>query len=382
VHVHAHGHVHVYAPAAMCRCETLGLHSSLPFLSSLYDNGDAALIANVGSLIEPVSKAEYNDRQRSVALPPKLFSHNDQQRAVESVHPQALHSHGVLGRLLDAVRSKDPPLAAGGYSLNGHVKMLEGQRPADVIDKDDGVVRYNAYAELAPTIRKMVGNESSSLLAETFASQLSTALERTETLGSAMEGVQLNNEFGDTSVAKQLAQVARLISTHEQAGMAREAFFVDRGGFDMHNEVTLSLAERFAEIDDALRSFVAELQELGVWKDTVVLSASEFARTLNSNGLGTDHAWAGNHFLLGGSVRGGQVLGKYPRGLRENGPRSEQVLSRGRLVPTTSFDAVWGPIASWFGADEAQLNEVLPNRQRFSSEDLFTQDQVFKVGAS
>merc|ERR1719473_1377067 len=171
-------------------------------------------------------------------------------------------------------------------------------------------------------------------------------------MGANLESVNLTQPFGGDSISRQLAQVARLIATRGLASMEREAFFVQLGGFDMHNEVNESLAEKLAEVDAALSSFVAELQALGVWEDTVVVSASDFARTLTSNGLGTDHAWGGHNFILGGAVKGKQVLGKYPRGLRAEGPRSEHILPRGRVLPTTSWEAVWSGIAPWFGVEE------------------------------
>jgi len=358
-------------------CEMLGLHPSLTFLKSLYDDGNAAMLANIGTLVEPITKAEFNAKQRTKAVPPNLFSHNDQRREVQSVHAQQLYAHGVLGRMLDAVRARASPFAAGGYSLDGNSKMLEGQEAFDVVDKDDGVVRYQSYAELAPTIRKMVGNESSSLLSETYSGLLYTSLHRTEVMGTNIEKVNLTTAFAADSISRQLAQVARLIATREVAAMEREAFFVSLGGFDMHNEVNESLAERLGEVDAALSSFVAELQALGVWEDTVVVSASDFARTLSSNGLGTDHAWGGNNFVLGGAVKGGQVLGKYPRGLRAEGPRSEQILQRGRVLPTTGWEAVWNAIASWYGVEEGQLATVLPNRGNFGLEKLFSTGQLF-----
>lgn len=358
-------------------CEMLGLHPSLPFLKSLYDNGTAAMLANIGTLVEPITKAEYNAKQRTKAVPPNLFSHNDQQREVQSVHAQQLYAHGVLGRMLDAVRGRASPFAAGGYSLDGNSKMLEGQEAFDVVDKDDGVVRYSSYAELAPTLLKMVGNESSSLLSETYSGLLYTSLHRTELMGTNIEKVNLTTAFAADSISRQLAQVARLIATRELAAMEREAFFVQLGGFDMHNEVNESLAQKLGEVDTALSSFVAEMQALGVWEDTVVVSASDFGRTLTSNGLGTDHAWGGHNFVTGGAVKGGKVLGKYPRGLMAEGPRSEQILPRGRVLPTTGWEAVWNAIATWYGVDEEQLGTVLPNREKFGPEKLFSTGQLF-----
>ena len=118
------------------------------------------------------------------------------------------------------------------------------------------------------------------------------------------------------------------------------------------------LEENFAEIDAALASFVAEMEAQGRWGDVAVLSVSEFGRTITSNGAGTDHGWGGNHFVLGGAVKGGQVFGQYPDDLSDDGPLST---GRGRIIPTTPWDGVWAPMAEWLGVEAGSMAEVLPN---------------------
>ena len=118
------------------------------------------------------------------------------------------------------------------------------------------------------------------------------------------------------------------------------------------------------------------LQAQAAWDEVVLLSASEFGRTLTSNGLGTDHAWSGNHWAIGGGVRGGQILGAYPEDLREEGPLN---IGRGRLIPTTGWEAVWNAIAEWLGVEESAMNAVLPNLANFPSEQLIGRSQLFST---
>jgi uncharacterized protein (DUF1501 family) len=99
----------------------------------------------------------------------------------------------------------------------------------------------------------------------------------------------------------------RIIQARGALGAGRDAFFVKLGGFDTHLDVAAGLARGLRDVDAALASFAAEMRLQGVWGNVTVVSASEFGRTLTSNGLGTDHGWGGNHFVCGGAVRGGQV---------------------------------------------------------------------------
>ena len=131
------------------------------------------------------------------------------------------------------------------------------------------------------------------------------------------------------------------------SGNEREVFFVARGGFDMHNEVIKAMEARMGEISTALASFVKEMESQGLWDNVVVCTSSDFARTLTSNGRGSDHAWGGNGWVVGGSVKGGQMFGHFPESLAETGA---QILTRGRAIPRTPVEAVWNAVAGWFGA--------------------------------
>ena len=131
------------------------------------------------------------------------------------------------------------------------------------------------------------------------------------------------------------------------------------------------------EVDDALGAFTAELKDQGLWNDTVVMVVSEFGRTLSSNAQGTDHAWGGNYFMLGGEVKGGQVLGHYPDRLGYYG--SELNLGRGIYVPTTPWESLWNAVCPWWGIDDpGQISDILPNKVNFPSSDLFTRADLFE----
>ena len=145
-------------------------------------------------------------------------------------------------------------------------------------------------------------------------------------------------------------------------GTERGVFLTKTGGWDTHN--TFDLAPRFTPINDALKSFKSEMQAQGIWDDVVVVTVSDFGRTLTSNGLGTDHAWGGNHFMAGGKVKGGRILGEYPDNLGPEGPLN---VGRGRLIPTLSWESMWNGIVEWFGVEQNQKDYVLPNWSKFDT---------------
>merc|ERR1712039_1114774 len=147
----------------------------------------------------------------------------------------------------------------------------------------------------------------------------------------------------------------------------RDFFFVSVGGWDMHSNMKESLATKFQQVDDALQSFVAEMRAQGNWEKVVLFSSSEFGRTLDSNGGGSDHGWAGNHFVISGSLQGKRVFNKFPVSLAEGNRRD---LGRGRLIPEYPWESMLVPIAAWLGVEDNAMSEVFPNIGNFNSTHL------------
>lgn len=355
-------------------CSTFGVHKKLQVLKSLYDDGDATFIANVGPLVEPLSKDEYEAKTK--LRPPQLFAHNTQQRAVKSTHPQDIYAKGVLGRLVEALSTQASGYRAGIYSTAGSTKMVEGSTtPVDIVDPNSGVRRFEQLDGLGSDLDLLLAHESTSVFGETHLAAIRDALHRTEGLGAALEeGGTLLTQWPDGGLSKQLKQVATVMAARTELSAERDAFYVELGGFDSHNDVAETIDEKFAEMDEALSAFVAELKAQGVWDSVALLSVSDFGRTLTSNGRGTDHAWGGNNFLVGGGLAGGKILGEYPSDITEDSPLN---IGRGRLIPTTSWEGVWYGLAQWLGVEEARLASVLPNLPNFPDARRFTQAQLF-----
>ena len=175
-------------------------------------------------------------------------------------------------------------------------------------------------------------------------------------------------------VTNAFKQIAKLIHARGDLKTERAAFVLSQGGYDQHSNFVDNMANKFSEINAGLDSFVKEMKALGIWNDIAVVTLSEFSRTLTTNGLGTDHAWGGNIHILGGGVRGKQILGQYPASLVEGGDLD---VGRGRIIPTTPWEAVWKGIAEWWGVPSAQMSTVLPNSGKFPGS-LFSRYQLFQ----
>ena len=174
----------------------------------------------------------------------------------------------------------------------------------------------------------------------------------------------------------QFEQVAKLVRGRDQLGSSRAAFHVQLEGFDTHSDNGPAYADLAKQVDEALACFKKEMQAQGMWDSVVVVQASEFGRTLTSNGQGTDHGWGGNVFVAGGSVKGGQVLGKFPSDITQTSPLS--IDEMGRLIPTTAWESLWLGVAQWFGVPDDKMSSVLPNLANFPASEHITRAQLFR----
>jgi len=361
----------INSPAGTQVCNKFGVHPAMPRLQQLYNAGDALFATNVGAMVAPVTKEQLN--KGTARVPPSLYAHNIMQRNVQNVYAQYISADGVLGRICDALQENEQPYAAALFSLGGNVKMTQGSIPADYISPSTGVVRVRGLNKIGNALGNITEFTSSSVFAETYADTLYSSVRKTETLGGLLNATQLTVNFTKSGLDQQMVQVAKLIKALPDAtGVERAVFFTQTGGFDTHN--TFNLSPILGAVDTALGNFADEMKAQGKWDDVVVITVSDFARTLSSNGQGTDHAWGGNHFVAGGSVKGGQILGTYPDTLTDEGAN---ILSRGRVIPTMPFEALWKGISEWFGVPDAELANVLPNIKNFPAEKIYGKAQMF-----
>ena len=360
-------------------CEVFGLNPVMPNLKRIYDEGDAAMIANMGALVEPVTKQEFKEKAKR--LPPSLFAHNIQQRVMASVWAQYSSAGGVVGRIMSSLRlgRHEAPYKVGLYSLDGNQKIIEGSTSPNFVDGRTGVKRFTQYETLKDDIHKLTSEKSHSLFAETASEQLEATLKNTESLGQRLESTLLKTDEAafTSNVAKQFLQVAKLIKIDKRdLEMERSGFVTTLGGFDTHN-TAVKYDEHMANVDTALGLFEAEMKAQGLWDAVTILTVSDFGRTLTFNGLGTDHAWGGNYFVMGGNVSGAQIHGKYPDRLIEE--ESDVNIGRGRILPTLPWESMWEGLSQWMGVHELEIPGVLPNLKNFAKKQRLTMRDLFGV---
>ncbi|WP_256080953.1 DUF1501 domain-containing protein [Massilia sp. YIM B04103] len=360
-----------------------GLHPQLDPLRQLFDNKRAAIVANVGTLLAPLTKAEYLRQSR---VPPRLLSHIDQQIAWQSCLTEG-GRQGWGGRLGDLLASANANAGFTCISSAGQTLFLNGNGQNQYQIGATGTVPVHGLDSAilsAPRHpwRAVVSANHSNLLEQEYANLVRQALAAQARLEPALPpagagGVAtppgyvspLNHQTLPNPLALQLQTVARLIAARRTLGMRRQVFFVSLPGFDTHDSQTARHAELLARLAHGIAYFDQLLANLGGsnLRDQVTLfTASDFGRTLSSNGDGTDHGWGGHHFVVGGAVRGREIYGSFPA--LDAG--HERDIGRGALLPQFSVEQYGATLAGWFGLSAGQLADVFPNLSNFSQHNL------------
>lgn len=347
---------------------SLGLQDSMPGLHNLYAAGKAAFIANVGTLVEPTTLASF---QNGVAnLPHGLFSHSDQQMHWQSSLPDnpapGTGWAGRMGDLLTELNGVGP--VSMNLSLNGINLFQSGTSVAPFAVNTSGAVEMSFwnngfYLPRRQAIESILAAQYQNAFERTFATMKRDAISANVAYKSALAAAPvIGSPFTSANpLSSQLKIVAQTISARGLLAKKRQTFFVYLGGWDMHSSIEANHPGLLSTVSTALTEFQAAIAELGLENQVTLFSASDFARTLVSNGNGTDHAWGGNQFVVGGAVNGGKVYGTYP----ELALGSSLDTGRGRLIPTTSVDEYFAELALWMGVSPSNLSLVFPNLTRF-----------------
>lgn len=356
-----------------------GLHPSLPGLRGLFNSGKAALVANVGPLVAPLTREEF--LSRSAAVPPQLFSHSDQTVHWQTSLPDQPARTGWGGRTADLLQSlNENARISMSISVAGTNTFQVGNVVTQYQVSPEGPVGLTSYvpaaqgADAASTaLRALLLRSYGNLFERGYSGIFRRALDNQELLSGALAGAPaLTTAFPETELGLQLQMIAKLVSVREALGLRRQIFFCAAQGYDTHggqigtSAVDGAHAGLLAELDGALLAFDAAMTELGIADSVTTFTASDFGRTYLPNGDGSDHGWGSHHFVLGGAVRGGRIYGQVPT-LAIGGPNDA---GEGRWIPTTSVDEYSATLARWFGVASSDLPLVLPNLGRFASPDL------------
>ncbi|MDB4388256.1 DUF1501 domain-containing protein [Akkermansiaceae bacterium] len=348
----------------------LGLHSAMEEIHSLYSDGNAAFVANVGTLIEPTTMAGIT--AESVKLPLGLYSHSDQQLHWQSNMPETRSpGSGWGGRMADLLNDLN---AVSGVSMNMSLagkNLFQVGESTSVFTKTPGSIpgisNWNNPLEVQrrDAITSVIEAEYQNIFKRTLMNQTKGAIASSEEYRIAIEDTApLTATFDpNNQLSLQLKDVAETIAARENLGKKRQTFFVQIGGWDQHSSLETH-PEMLAALSKGIGEFQAAMGELGVSDQVTLFTASDFGRTLSPNGGGgSDHAWGGNQIVVGGAVDGGKVYGDYPSlalgDLLDTG--------RGRLIPTTAVDEYVAEMALWMGVSRSDLPQVLPNIGRFWS---------------
>jgi uncharacterized protein (DUF1501 family) len=360
------------APSASQGGRQFALPPELQPVASLFAAGRAAVVANVGPLLRPTSRAQF--LARSVPLPPKLFSHNDQQSVWQASVPEGA-AFGWGGRIGDVLASANTKSTFTSISVAGNAVWASGRSTLQYQVGPSGAIAVEALggpsllgsASAPQLLRRLITEPRGHVLENDHTRLMQRALTANQDLRDAMAGMpELQTAFPNGSLAAQLKMVARLIAVRDRIGAKRQVFFVSLGGFDQHAFLNSAHPPLLTQLGVALGAFDAALGELNVRSQVTAFTASDFGRALASNGDGSDHGWGSHHFVLGGAVRGGDVYGRFP----SLASGSDEDSGQGRLIPSTSVDQYAASFGRWMGLSDTQLLDVLPNLGQFAPSTL------------
>jgi uncharacterized protein (DUF1501 family) len=357
---------------------SFALHPSMVDAKASFDAGNTAIVANVGPLVVPTTKAQY--RERSVPLPPNLFSHNDQQSTWQTHLPEGAQ-YGWGGRMGDLLASMNSTQSFTCISASGNAVWLSGE---GTVQFRVGANGSSAIGGLEGTLfgssrgpddlRYLLTRSHANLLEESHAAVTRRSLAAQALLDASMlpadavDPVPTLPNGQANGVARQLQTVARIIGGRAALGARRQVFFVSMGGFDTHSNQPATHASLMAQLSQAIAYFnqLMANPQVNAAKEATLFTASDFGRTLTSNGDGTDHGWGAHHFVTGGAVRGGDIYGPFPSTAADN----DDYVGSGRLLPSLSVDQYGATMARWFGVSESELDTIFPSLANFASRDL------------
>ncbi len=364
-----------------------GLHPELGGIDAnggvqgLYESGNMAFIGNVGTLLEPIVDA-FDYRNSNKQLPENLFAHNHQQLQWQTVNPSdvATKTAGWGGRLAEQMIAHNAnssallPELSMNISLAGQQALVVGNTVIPYAMSANGIPQLKIsggvngirHATLREQVLNLLNNPSH-LMAQELAATKARAYDVSEALAANYDAVTLDPILYPvgSSLSAQLQAVAKMIKvSRDTLGFKRQIYFCSLGGWDTHADQNVRQYALLRQLSQALYAFHDTTVSLGIQNEVTTFTASDFGRTFNTNGDGSDHGWAGHQMVVGGAVNGGNIYGEIPE-LRLGAALDT---GRGRFIPTTSVDQYAWTMARWFGAVDPTA--ILPNIGRFDSADL------------
>ena len=344
------------------------LAPELSGLLPIFDAGKMAVVLNVGTLVQPTSKLQYTNK--SVLLPPKLFSHNDQQSIWQSSSPEGA-INGWGGRMGDLFQAGNTNSTFTCVNVAGNAVFLSGNSAVQYQVSTGGSVPLAGIksplfgsASCTEALRTLISQPRSHLLENEYNKVMRRSIDANVVLTSALSGApNFTTPFpAGNPLGSQLKVVAQMIANATTIGAKRQVFFVSLGGFDTHDGLLTRHPVLMKTVGEAISAFYNATVELGVADKVTAFTASDFGRTLTGNNDGSDHGWGSMHFVVGGAVNGKKYYGT-PPAVANNGPDD---VGQGRLLPTTSIDQYAATLGRWLGITDSELAYVLPNLKNYN----------------
>ncbi|MDA0196663.1 MAG: DUF1501 domain-containing protein [Bacteroidetes bacterium] len=346
----------------------LGFHPVAPELQSLFERGKLAVVSNVGTLVERVTKATYDNGAR---LPNGLFSHADQDKQWLTSIPQTSASTGWGGRLADMVHSANTNQNISmNISLSGKNVFQLGRETAEYSILPTGSIGIEGYDGSSAldqirtvAIKSMMEKQYQDIFKQSYADVIKSSQSTHELFSAAVADAKISTPFSESGLSQRLKMVARTMKARSKLGARRQTFFMRFDGWDHHDELLNNHQSMLGVVSKAMSEFQVALEELKLEDSVTTFTVSDFARTLTSNGNGTDHAWGGNVLVMGGKVKGREIYGDYPNLALNN----DIMLDGGVLIPQISTDEYFSELALWYGVGRGDLETLFPNINKFYS---------------
>lgn len=363
-------------------CEEFAIHEDLPFIKELYDDKDLLFFANTGV----VNKPNMNRDNWDAVTRSRLFAHNSMTKEVKKNDPFDVQvGSGVLGRMADLVYEKFNSVV-NTIGIQDNSIALAGnptiEVPLSIVGRDGPLVfpkvtKEEQWFDIESKTAELNAEHDgfSGIFGDTWSDVLMNGINDGERLSGYFEKVDVNEDIwkpvaDEASIARSFKTLAKMIKTRADRKVDRDAFTLEYGGFDHHQDMKALLKLKLIEVNRNIERLVKQLKEDGLWDQVTIVVSSEFGRTISPNSNnGADHGWGGNYFILGGGIRGGRILGKYPSDLTTESPLNASRNTRTRFMPTMAWDTIWNGIAEWFSdgfgkeLTEEDLDYVLPNRK-------------------
>lgn len=368
---------------------SLALPKEMAALKALYDQGRAAIVANVGTLAAPITRAQYE--ASAVEIPPQLFSHSDQVNFWQLGVPSYATASGWGGRLADLLASANAGARVStSITVSGNNLWQVGNGTVQYpLDPDGGAAGLSNFDSpvYGSALKRLLAQSRSNLLEQEVVRIYKRSTDAYSAVSSALDAADVKAldasfpraapstgplavpnpmRWAQAELMAKLGMVAKMIAASGPLGIKRQTFFVGIGGFDMHN----SLADHrylLQAVSEGLAAFYQATTRLGVADKVTAFTASDFGRPWLATGGGSDHGWGGTHFVVGGAVKGGDVYGRFPV-IDRNGP--DALGGQGHWIPSTAVDQYAATLARWMGVSSTDLRTVLPNIGRFDANAL------------